>query len=112
MPPRLGRVRGREPKEGFTVQEKPLVTPIVTMPAAITADRFQPGLKFQGSSNGRHKLTEAQVLDIYTSSDIQAAAARRHGITRHTVRLIRAGKRWAWLTQQLQQAEQRQNGAA
>lgn len=38
------------------------------------------------------KLSEAVIVDILTSPEIDAAAARRHGITRQAVSMIRRGQ--------------------
>ena len=52
----------------------------------------------RGTTNGRSKLTEAQVLDIYSDSRTQSVIAAEYGMPRSTVGAIKCGKSWAWLT--------------
>jgi hypothetical protein len=52
-----------------------------------------------GEDNPRHILIAAQVLDIYASDEPQAILAKRYGVHKNTISMIRTGRRWAWLTQ-------------
>lgn len=58
-----------------------------------------------GESNPKAKLKEAQVIDIFTTKDSHASAARRHGVTPEMVGLIRRGKSWRHLTEGLAMPE-------
>jgi len=51
-----------------------------------------------GESNGRSKLTEAQVVEIRASTGSQRAIAARFGISQMQVSNIRSGQSWAHLT--------------
>lgn len=62
-------------------------------------DRVQKGRSAKGSSNGRAKLAAKTVIDIYCSKEPVCATARKHGVDESTVRNIRSGKTWGWLTE-------------
>ena len=65
-------------------------------------DKLRDDTHGRGVRNGRAKLTEAQVLDIYsatlTAKFRRADLAKKHGCTEHSIKGIRSGKSWAWLT--------------
>lgn len=48
-------------------------------------------------TNGK-KLADAEVLDIYASNEKQQNLAESYGISRSSVRDIKTGRCWAWLT--------------
>jgi hypothetical protein len=62
-----------------------------------------------GEDNPRAVLTTDQVLAIYSSKEPVKDLAHRYGVNRNTVSMIRHGRRWAWLTQGQDRAE---DGAA
>jgi hypothetical protein len=52
----------------------------------------------RGERQGRSKLTEAQVIEIRADeTSTHAELARKYGVTRQLIELIRHQKRWAWL---------------
>ena len=51
-----------------------------------------------GERNGMVKLTVAQVLDIFRSEGLEDQVAKRFGISRALVGLIRRRQRWASVT--------------
>lgn len=57
-----------------------------------------PNMRRLGETNPNHRLTAAQVLEIYASKSIHRETARRYGVSRQTVAAIRTGQRWGWLT--------------
>lgn len=59
--------------------------------------RGEPSIK-RGSANGSSKLTEEQVIAIYTSTDRQVDLARRYGVKQAMISLIKRGQKWGWLT--------------
>jgi hypothetical protein len=65
-------------------------------------DRVRDGTHDRGERNGRAKLTEAQVLQIYTAalsaSFTREDLAKEHNCTEHSVKSIRSGRSWRWLT--------------
>lgn len=48
-----------------------------------------------GENNGSAKLTEEDVIAIRASSEVQTAAARRFGVSRAAIGLVRQRKTWA-----------------
>lgn len=63
------------------------------------SDRDADGTGPRGTRNGRAKLSEEEVLVIYRSTGSHASIARLYGIEPGTIRDIRIGKIWGWLTQ-------------
>lgn len=61
-------------------------------------DRIIRGRSSKGSANGRAKLTEDQVLDIFYDERLPGKIARDYGIDHTTVRNIKSGKNWGHLT--------------
>ncbi len=61
-------------------------------------DRAAEGVSCRADQSGQSKLTDAQVLDIYTSRDPGVNLAERYGVTPSMVTHIRKGRAWAWLT--------------
>lgn len=51
-----------------------------------------------GTKNGRSKLTNEQVIRIYKSAEANRAIAREYGLDESTVRGIKNGVTWSWLT--------------
>lgn len=51
-----------------------------------------------GEKNPKCILTEKQVVDIFNSKTKSKEAAQKHGISIHTVRHIRRGSTWSYLT--------------
>lgn len=48
--------------------------------------------------NATKKLTAPQALEIYRSVETARVLANRFGVSQETVRVIRNGKSWAWLS--------------
>lgn len=61
-------------------------------------DKVIRGRSGKGSANGRAKLTEDQVLDIYYDERAHTHIARDYGVDSTSVRNIKLGKSWAHLT--------------
>lgn len=63
-------------------------------------DRFIDGTDSSGEKNGNGKLTEAEVLHIFQSdlSSPKMAEALNHKVSRATIKAIRSGRLWSWLT--------------
>jgi len=61
------------------------------------ADKVAKGRQLKGSDAGMAVLTDADVLAIRASSDIQRVIAARYGISRPNVSLIRSRKTWSHL---------------
>ena len=61
-------------------------------------DKILRGRTNKGSSNGRAKLTEDQVLDIVKDDRPYTAIAKEYGVDHTSVRNIKLGKSWAHLT--------------
>jgi hypothetical protein len=55
------------------------------------------GPKCRGETVGTSKLTESQVREIRASDETYAALAKRHGISKSNVKMIRTRRSWAWL---------------
>ena len=53
-----------------------------------------------GQRNARSKLTDAQVLEIYSSTEHWGVFAEKYGVSYWTVRNIKAGKNWSQVTGQ------------
>ena len=53
----------------------------------------------KGEGNTMSKLTEKDVLDIYSSQDSKSELSRRYPVSYETIRLIKLGRRWSWLTE-------------
>ena len=64
-------------------------------------DRWRHGTMRYGGGGNHHntKLSPDQVLEIYLSGEAPEDMAQRHQVSVSTVRAIRRGERWAWLTQ-------------
>ena len=58
----------------------------------------------RGVNNVKAKLGEAEVTEIYLSTDKTIRALADHyGVTQSTINHIRAGRTWVWLTSKLGQ---------
>ena len=66
-------------------------------------DRDRDGTTARGDRCGNAKLTDAQALEIYHAIGKYADIAAPYGVTRQTVKDIKRGRTWAYLTQSLQQ---------
>lgn len=55
-----------------------------------------------GVLNGRSKLSEKQVLDIYTSNDMNTVLAERYSVSARLIGLIKGGKIWHHVTSTLE----------
>lgn len=66
--------------------------------AANLADMRAKGRQARGTTSGRAKLTEAQVLAIYADKRPQRVIAPEYGINQSLVAHIRSGRAWGWLT--------------
>lgn len=62
------------------------------------ADMMQKGRQPRGSRNGSAKLTPAQVLEIFASTEKQAVLAARYGVVHTAISKIKRGHKWAHLT--------------
>lgn len=58
----------------------------------------QQNCKRRGEKNGNSKLTEVDVLSIFSSADPQRKIAASFGITQAMVSSIKTRKAWRWLT--------------
>ncbi len=59
------------------------------------ADRVSRQRSATGSKNGRSKLTEEDVIAIYTNTtDTQTVLARQYGVDRKVIRDIKQRKKW------------------
>lgn len=65
---------------------------------ANTADRVFKCRSAAGMLNGRSKLNNKQVLDIFFDKRPKREIARSYGIDESTVRGIKTGKTWQYLT--------------
>lgn len=65
---------------------------------ANAADRAFKFRSAAGTKNGRSKLVNAQVIEIYQSTAPCRALARQFDIDESTVRGIKSGITWSWLT--------------
>jgi hypothetical protein len=54
----------------------------------------------RGTSHGKARLTERQVLDIRVSTDSLRTLAARYAISTTSVRYIRLRRNWAWLAEE------------
>jgi len=63
--------------------------------ATNAADRNRKGRQARGESNGRARLTDADVRAILAADAPPEALACRYGVSGNHVRAILAGKRWA-----------------
>lgn len=74
--------------------------------ARIHAERAATGKQkpASGSRAGKSKLTEAQVAEIWRSTDTGAALAARYGVSAMTISNIRNGKLWGGFTATLGEA--------
>jgi hypothetical protein len=61
-------------------------------------DRVERDRSAKGVMNGRAKLEAATVLAIYSSPKRPCDLAREHDLHESTVRGIKTGKTWGWLT--------------
>lgn len=61
-----------------------------------------------GERSGHHKLTEAQVVEIFNSLDSQRVTAARYGVGRRLVQLIQAKKVWWRVVRDLRPPENRE----
>lgn len=64
-------------------------------------DRVQKDRSAKGQMNGRSKLTATEVKAIYKSGVAVSVMAERYGIDESTVRGIRTGKTWGWVTKDI-----------
>lgn len=58
------------------------------------ADKIAHGTRMQGEGHHQHKLTEADVRAIRTSSETNTALGKQYGVARVTIAYARAGKTW------------------
>lgn len=62
----------------------------------------------KGTSNFRSKLSEKDVIFIYTCNEndlSQTNLAKRFGVTQGTINHIRKGRTWSWLTSGLNEGK-------
>lgn len=69
-------------------------------PTENASDKEFHGTVNRGERNGSAKLTESDVMAIFSMKGTasQAAIAARFGVSRSTVGLIHNGQKWSWLT--------------
>ena len=60
--------------------------------------RGEPSIK-RGSANGASKLTEEEVIAIYTSTERQVDLAERYGVRQPMISVIKRREKWGWLTE-------------
>ncbi len=61
-------------------------------------DRVERDRSAKGEANGRSKLTEIEVLEVYASAGSYSEIGKQFAISKWSVRDIKAGKNWGWLT--------------
>lgn len=61
-------------------------------------DCFEKGRFCRGERHSHAKLKEAQVLEIVRSSEGRHALAKRYGLNEASIRAIKNGLNWNWLT--------------
>lgn len=61
-------------------------------------DKLKHGTVLRGDRNGSSKLTEDEARTIKHSTENKHVLAQRFGVSEAAVRLIREGKRWAYLS--------------
>lgn len=57
-----------------------------------------PNLNTKGIKNGNHKLTENEVIDIYTSNLSNKKLAFKYNVSAGLISAIKNNKWWSWLT--------------
>lgn len=64
------------------------------------ADRLTHGTSNRGERSGKARLTEAEVLEIYSLKGVvsQGKLGRRFGVSPDTICSIHIGRTWSWLT--------------
>jgi len=65
------------------------------------ADTLRDGTRARGTTQGQSKLTEKQVLEIFSAPKTIGsgrALAKQYGVGAMEISRIRSGKRWSWLT--------------
>lgn len=62
------------------------------------ADRVGRGRSARGAFNGRAKLSATDAAAIYKAGGSASEVARRFKVSERTVRDIRSGRTWRWLT--------------
>jgi len=53
----------------------------------------------RGEDNCRSKLTEQQVLEIYSSKDSYKELQFKYGVSKSTISSIKSARNWRWLTE-------------
>jgi HNH endonuclease len=63
------------------------------------ADKLLHGTQSRGERHGNHRLTEAEVKEIYALRGVVSGVeiAARYGVHKQTIYDIHTGRRWAWL---------------
>ncbi len=61
-------------------------------------DKWGHGTEARGEGHGNHKLTESEVLEIYSVPGFHKDIAAEYGVVRETIGKIKNGKTWGWLT--------------
>jgi hypothetical protein len=61
------------------------------------ADKVEHGTTNRGERQGRHKLTETDVLEIRASHEPQSVLAARYGVDPSTISNVQTGRTWGWL---------------
>jgi len=64
-------------------------------------DKFRHGTMACGTRNGNVKLTEEQVIEIFTSTEPALSIAARFGVSRTPIDYIRKRKTWRHITDNL-----------
>jgi hypothetical protein len=76
-----------------------------------TLDMVNKNRQAKGETNGKHKLTEAQVLEIFTSNENLEQLAQKNGVCVQAIMRIKAGKNWKYLTNPLLNKSAKISGA-
>lgn len=58
----------------------------------------KPKIKIRGEKNGKNKLTEQQVKEIYLSDLKNSELAKLYNVSKTNIIYIRQKKQWQWLT--------------
>jgi hypothetical protein len=62
-------------------------------------DTVNQGMSLKGTKHPKNKLTEKQVLEIYSSNKSIRKLAKEYNIHQSTVSCIKTNRNWSWLTQ-------------
>ena len=65
--------------------------------------------KIKGVKNGANKLTEQQVIEIYTSTSSYEKLSKKYNVSSTNIFLIKKKKQWKWLTDKIKEVNYEKN---